>query len=159
MAVPGFYDGVEPLSDERRREFAELSGTEDSWARRTETRTTTGERGYTALERLWARPSLEVLSLAAGDTGSVTRSVIPAVATASISIRTVPQQDMHAVAVRLRRFVAEHMPPTVEYELTVDEPTEPRVTEAAGGSTVEAAWMRLSEVDRQTLTDLAAAVL
>ncbi|MDW4572964.1 M20/M25/M40 family metallo-hydrolase [Microbacterium sp. M3] len=121
VAVPGFYDGVEPLSDERRRVFAELSGTEDSWARRTETRTTTGERGYTALERLWARPSLEVLSLAAGDTGSVTRSVILAVATASISIRTVPQQDMHAVAVRLRRFVAEHMPPTVEYELTVDE--------------------------------------
>ena len=47
----------------------------------------------------------------------------------------------------------------VVYELTVDEPTEPRVTEAAGGSTVEAAWMRPSEVDRQTLTDLAAAVL
>jgi hypothetical protein len=33
------------------------------------------------------------------------------------------------------------------------------VTEAAGGSTVEAAWMRPSEVDRHTLTDLAAAVL
>jgi ADP-ribose pyrophosphatase YjhB (NUDIX family) len=47
----------------------------------------------------------------------------------------------------------------VVYEMTVDEPTEPRVTEAAGGSTVEAAWMRPAEVDRQTLTDLAAAVL
>jgi 8-oxo-dGTP diphosphatase len=47
----------------------------------------------------------------------------------------------------------------VVYEMTVDEPTEPRVTEAAGGSTVEAAWVRPAEVDRQTLTDLAAAVL
>jgi len=47
----------------------------------------------------------------------------------------------------------------VVYEMSVDEPTEPRVTEAAGGSTVEAAWMRPAEVDRKTLTDLAAAVL
>jgi ADP-ribose pyrophosphatase YjhB (NUDIX family) len=47
----------------------------------------------------------------------------------------------------------------VVYEMTVDDPTEPRVTEAAGGSTVEAAWMRPVEVDRQTLTDLAAGVL
>ena len=73
----------------RRRE---ATASDRELAARTETRAATGERGYTALERLWARPSLEVLSLAAGDTGSVTRSVIPAVATASISIRTVPSR-------------------------------------------------------------------
>jgi 8-oxo-dGTP diphosphatase len=47
----------------------------------------------------------------------------------------------------------------VVYEMAVDEPTEPRVTEAAGGSTVEAAWMLPVEVDRRTLTDLAAGVV
>jgi ADP-ribose pyrophosphatase YjhB (NUDIX family) len=46
----------------------------------------------------------------------------------------------------------------VVYEMAVDEPTEPRVTESAG-STVEAAWMRPGEIDRRALTDLASSVL
>lgn len=46
----------------------------------------------------------------------------------------------------------------VVYEMAVDEPTEPRVTEAAG-STVAAAWMRPGEIDRRALTDLASSVL
>lgn len=47
----------------------------------------------------------------------------------------------------------------VVYEMVVDEPTEPRVTEAAGGSTVEASWMWPAGIERQTLTDLASAVV
>jgi ADP-ribose pyrophosphatase YjhB (NUDIX family) len=46
----------------------------------------------------------------------------------------------------------------VVYEMAVDEPTDPRVTETAG-STVEAAWMRPDDIDRRALTDLASAVL
>lgn len=46
----------------------------------------------------------------------------------------------------------------VVYEMAVDQPTEPRVTEAAG-STVDAAWMRPDEIDRRALTDLASSVL
>src|SRR5688572_30054578 len=46
----------------------------------------------------------------------------------------------------------------VVYEMAVEEPTEPRVTETAG-STVEAAWMRPAEIDRRALTDLASSVL
>jgi hypothetical protein len=46
----------------------------------------------------------------------------------------------------------------VVYEMAVEEPTEPRVTEAAG-STVAAAWMRPGEIDRRALTDLASSVL
>ena len=46
----------------------------------------------------------------------------------------------------------------VVYEMAVEEPTEPRVTETAG-STVEATWMRPAEIDRRALTDLASSVL
>jgi ADP-ribose pyrophosphatase YjhB (NUDIX family) len=46
----------------------------------------------------------------------------------------------------------------VVYEMAVDEPTEPRVTESAG-STAEAAWMQPAEIDRRALTDLASSVL
>jgi len=47
----------------------------------------------------------------------------------------------------------------VVYRVAVDEPTDPHVTEAAGGSTLEAAWFRRAEAREVPLTDLAAAVL
>lgn len=72
IAVPGFYDDVAPLTDERRAEFAALPFDEQEWTSRTETRVVTGEEGYTAFERLWARPTIEVMSLLAG-TPSVCR--------------------------------------------------------------------------------------
>ena len=121
VAVPGFYDQVAPLSPARRQELGELPHTDEEWVQRTKTRAATGEEGYSVPERLYARPALEVISLAAGDTGSVTRSVIPATATANISVRTVPHQDMHAVAEALRAFVADCIPATVEYEFAVEE--------------------------------------
>jgi 8-oxo-dGTP diphosphatase len=47
----------------------------------------------------------------------------------------------------------------VVYRVAVDEPTEPRVTEAAGGSTVEAAWFRREQLRGVPLTELASTVL
>jgi len=43
----------------------------------------------------------------------------------------------------------------VVFRVSVDVPTEPVVTEAAGGSTAEAGWFNREEVDRLTLTELA----
>jgi 8-oxo-dGTP diphosphatase len=47
----------------------------------------------------------------------------------------------------------------VVYRVEVDEPDEPRVTEAAGGSTAAAAWFRPDEVGNLPLSDLAVAVI
>ncbi|UWF76511.1 M20/M25/M40 family metallo-hydrolase [Microbacterium sp. EF45047] len=119
IALPGFYDDVEPLSAERRRELAALPYDADAWTERTGTRQITGERGFTPLERLWARLTVEVLSLLSGDPGDFDRSVIPARAT--LSIRTVPRQRIQRVADQLRRFVADAVPDDAAYELSVDE--------------------------------------
>lgn len=130
IALPGFYDDVEDLTDERRQELRDLPFDTDVWIERTETRSVTGEAGFTVEERLWARPSLEVLTLLAGDPTGFPRAVIPREATASISIRTVPDQHVGTVAEQLRRFVAEHMPDGVEYDLTIPEESgqDPYVT-------------------------------
>ncbi|MEV7618780.1 peptidase dimerization domain-containing protein [Microbacterium sp. NPDC089321] len=56
VRVPGFYDDVAELTDERRAEFAALPFDEHDWVTRTETRTVSGEEGFTVLQRLWARP-------------------------------------------------------------------------------------------------------
>ena len=51
----------------------------------------TGEKGYTVLERLWVRPTLEVHGIRGGFTGEGAKTVIPAVTTAKISMRLVPE--------------------------------------------------------------------
>jgi acetylornithine deacetylase/succinyl-diaminopimelate desuccinylase-like protein len=130
ITLPGFYDSVEPLTDRRRRELDDLHFDEDVWLERTESRATVGEAGFTVRQRLWARPSLEILSLLAGDPEGVARAVIPAHASATLNVRTVPGQKVDEVAAQLRAFFAEHIPDGVAYELTVDQETgqEPYVT-------------------------------
>lgn len=68
-----------------------------------------------------ARPALEVLTIAAGETSGPPRAVIPARASATLSVRTVPDQSVHRVADQLRRFVAEHMADGCTYTLQIDE--------------------------------------
>ena len=130
ITIPGFLDDVDALTDERRAELQALDFDPDVWVERTETRAITGEAGYSVEERLWARPSIEVLTLLAGDPTGFPRAVVPREATAEISIRTVPGQRVQAVAEQLRRFVRDTMPDGVTYELTIPEETgqDPYVT-------------------------------
>lgn len=121
VTLPGFYDDVAPLSEERRRELDALPYDPDEWIALTETRAITGEAGHSTPERLRARPALEVLTVAAGETGGPPRAVIPKAATATISIRTVPDQSVHRVADQLRAFVAERLPDAYLYDLEIDE--------------------------------------
>lgn len=121
IRLPRFYDDVDELTPERRADFARLPSDEDDWMARVETSAVDGEEGYTLLERLWARPSIETLSLLAGDPLGLERSVIPETAEASFSIRIVPGQSVHTVADQLREFVASVIPDHVDYTLEADE--------------------------------------
>lgn len=121
IAVPGFYDDWESITLEREQELAALPHVPREWIARTETRAISGESGFTLKEKLWARPAIEVISLLAGDPTGIERSVIPHEASASLSIRTVPNQRIPVVAEQLRRYVAEAMPADAEYTFTVDE--------------------------------------
>lgn len=121
LTLPGFYDAVTEPTERMRADLAALPFSEEDWLARSETRSIGGEAGYTVLERLWARPAAEVLTVIAGDPVGVTRAAIPSVAAADFSIRTVPDQTVTEVAEQLRRWVAENLGDHVEYELTVAE--------------------------------------
>ncbi|MEU0090768.1 M20/M25/M40 family metallo-hydrolase [Kribbella sp. NPDC006257] len=119
ITIPGFYDEVVEPSDRRRQELADLPFSEEDWLARSETRSTAGEAGYTVLEQLWTRPAIEATSIVAGDPVGLPRAVIPAVAAVDLSIRTVPNQTVAAVADQLHQWVAENLSPEVDHELTV----------------------------------------
>jgi acetylornithine deacetylase/succinyl-diaminopimelate desuccinylase-like protein len=130
IALPGLYDDVDEITDERAEELQALSFDDDEWLERTETRSIGGEEGFSVKERLWARPALEILSVLAGDPEGIPRAVIPSQATAELNIRTVPSQRVSVVADQIRAYFSEKMPPGVDYTLqvAVESGQEPYVT-------------------------------
>jgi acetylornithine deacetylase/succinyl-diaminopimelate desuccinylase-like protein len=118
VAVPGFYDDVDPVPDAERAAIAALPYTERDWLERTHSRAISGEPEYPVLERVWTRPSLEVLTLTGGDPTGAARGSIPSMAVADLSAEIVPSQSVEKVSERLRRWVAERISPLVDYELT-----------------------------------------
>ena len=106
VAIPGFYDDVAPLPEDLRRAIADLPFSAGDWLARSESGAITGEEGYTVPERLWLRPAVEATSLIAGDPLGVSRAAVPAVASADLSFRTVPDQRPEKVAKLFEQWVA-----------------------------------------------------
>ena len=91
ILIPGFYDGIIPPSAEELAAWKSLPFDEEHY-RLTEVRSKqlAGEAGYSVLERTWARPTLDVHGMPGGFTGAGAKTVIPAKATAKVSMRLVP---------------------------------------------------------------------
>src|SRR5439155_369539 len=113
VAIPGFYDDVDPLSDDDRRRFADLPFDEDAYLAELELPGLFGEPGYTTLERRGARPSLDVNGMWSGFQGEGAKTIIPAHAHAKVSARLVPSQDPDVIFDRLEAFVRRIAPPGV----------------------------------------------
>jgi acetylornithine deacetylase/succinyl-diaminopimelate desuccinylase-like protein len=79
----------------------------------------TGEPGYSVLERVWARPTLEVHGIAGGFTAAGAKTVIPAKAVAKVSIRLVPQQNSEEVVNAFTKWVRQNTPKGIQIEVRV----------------------------------------
>ncbi len=119
VTVPGFYDKVRPITDREREILAESGLDEDEWRRRTGAPQPWGEEGYSLIERVTARPTLEVNGLVSGFIEEGAKTVLPAKALAKISCRLVPDQDPHEIAELVERYVNELTPPTVRTQMRV----------------------------------------
>lgn len=119
VALPGFYDSVLEPSARTRADLAALPYSDDDWLARSHARGITGEAGWTVLERLWTRPSIELMSIVGGDPVGPSRGTVPAVATAQLGVHLVDGQDPHTVGKQLRAFVAATIGDAFDHELTV----------------------------------------
>jgi acetylornithine deacetylase/succinyl-diaminopimelate desuccinylase-like protein len=117
VTLPGFYDPVRPLDEEERRELARLPMNESYYLRNAGVSELWGEQGYAPVERVGARPTLEVNGLKSGWTGEGSKTVLPAVAMAKLSTRLVPDQKPEEVKAQLERFLASRVPPAIRWEL------------------------------------------
>ena len=117
ITLPGFYDSVRPVTDQEREATAKLPTTPESYLKQTEVPALWGEKEYTPALRTGARPTLEVNGLLSGWTGPGSKTVLPAKAMAKISCRLVPDQDPIEVHKQLVRYMEEHAPKTITWEV------------------------------------------
>jgi acetylornithine deacetylase/succinyl-diaminopimelate desuccinylase-like protein len=129
VTIPGFYDDVVDLTDAEREAYAALPFDEEEW--RTGIRVPesgSGERGYSLLERMSARPTLDINGLWGGYSGEGSKTIIPAWAAAKFSTRLVPDQDFQ----KIERLVVEHLkriaPSTVDVQVRVIHGGAPALT-------------------------------
>jgi acetylornithine deacetylase/succinyl-diaminopimelate desuccinylase-like protein len=118
VTVPGFYDAVLELTDTEREAFRQVPFDEAHFKREAGLTATPGELGYTLLERLWARPTLDCNGIGGGFQGEGAKTVIAAEARAKISCRLVPNQDPHDIAAKLAAHLKNLAPPGVEVAVT-----------------------------------------
>ncbi len=120
IQIPGMYDDVEPPAPAEKQSWESLPFNEAEFLK-TEVGSTrlTGEPGYSVLERVWARPTLEVHGIAGGFTAAGAKTVIPATATAKVSMRLVPKQNAEKIVAAYKKFVADNAPAGIEVEVRV----------------------------------------
>ncbi len=110
IQLPGFYDKVKPVSNAQRAQWDALGFDEGAFLGNIGLEAPAGERGYSALERLWARPTADINGMWGGYTGAGGKTVIASEASAKISFRLVPNQDPDEVFEQFKRFVSERLP-------------------------------------------------
>ena len=146
VAVAGFYDGIPELARGRRAEIAAVPFDEAGYLTGLGLTQAHGEPGYTTLERLWERPTLEINGVQGG--GKYT--VIPHVAVAHVSCRLVPGQDprhvLDAIAAHVAARAAAGAAPGVRVTVRRDEAAVPAYTIAAGHPAIRAAAAALETV-------------
>jgi acetylornithine deacetylase/succinyl-diaminopimelate desuccinylase-like protein len=118
ITIPGFYDDVRRLPAAERRALAKLPFSEKTFQKNLGAPALFGEKGFTTLERLWARPTLEVNGLYSGFIGEGAKTVLPCRAMAKVSMRLAPNQDPNKIARLFVQHVKRLAPKTVRLKIT-----------------------------------------
>lgn len=128
ITIPGFYDDVRPLSKKERESFKKLPWSDKKYAKELGVKELYGEKGYTTLERVWARPTLECNGIWGGFIGEGAKTVLPSKASAKISMRIVPDQTSAKIAKLFKNHIKKIAPKTVSVTVRDLHGGEPAIT-------------------------------
>ena len=142
ITIPGFYDGVRPPSAGEMADWDRGEAFGETLRDLMRAHVLEGESAYSAAERAWARPTLDVNGFIGGFTGDGEKTVIPARGSAKVSMRLVPGQDAMRILDSLREHVDELTTPGVQVEVKLLGSAPPVVTGAshAGAVALAAAY-------------------
>ncbi|HEY6273915.1 MAG TPA: dipeptidase [Terriglobales bacterium] len=120
ILIPGFYKGIKPPTKDELKAWKRLPFNEENY-RKAEvgSKVLTGEPGYSVLYRTWARPTLEVHGMPGGFVATGAKTVIPARASAKVSMRLVPNQNPDDILKKYIKFVRKLTPKGIELNVKV----------------------------------------
>ncbi len=128
VTVPGFYDEVVNLSEDERAAINTAPFDEKAYKEDLGIKALWGEKGYTTFERTGTRPTLEVNGIWGGYTGEGAKTVLPAKATAKISMRLVPNQKSKTIEKLFTAYLQKLAPEEVTVKVTALHGGEAAVT-------------------------------
>ncbi len=114
VTVPGFYDKVRKLGSKERKALNSLPWKKSEFVKTVGAPALTGEKGYSIVEQLWTRPTMELNGIWGGYIGEGAKTVIPSKAYAKLSTRLVPDQDPDKIAKLVEKHIRKLLPKTVE---------------------------------------------
>lgn len=114
ITLPGFYDGVEELSDALREDWAALGFDAEAFLAEVGLKHPIGEKGRTPLEMQWNQPTAEINGITGGYTGDGFKTVLPGEARAKISFRLTGTQDPDRVRTAFRDHMRRYVPDDCE---------------------------------------------
>ncbi len=104
ITIPGFYDNVDVVSDEERKEMNKAPFSLEAYKKSLGVKAVCGEKGYTVLEQTSIRPTLDVNGIWGGYTGEGAKTVLPSKAFAKISMRLVPHQSPERITKLFKQY-------------------------------------------------------
>jgi acetylornithine deacetylase/succinyl-diaminopimelate desuccinylase-like protein len=126
ILIPGFYDDVVPPSPEELAAWGSLPFDEEDYRiNEVGAKQLVGEAGYSVMERTWARPTLDVHGIPGGFTGAGAKTVIPAKATAKVSMRLVPDMTPAKAFAQYKSYVEKIAPAGVDVEIRLIHAGDP----------------------------------
>jgi acetylornithine deacetylase/succinyl-diaminopimelate desuccinylase-like protein len=117
IAIPGFYERVRPVEPWERELWAGLPKNDNDWLEMTGSPVLFGEAGFSSLERIWARPTMDVNGFVSGYSGEGPKTIVPSKASAKISFRLVPDQDPDEIRALIREHLNKTCPTSVRLEI------------------------------------------
>jgi acetylornithine deacetylase/succinyl-diaminopimelate desuccinylase-like protein len=119
VTVPSFYDDVVEISRAERKALLSLPWKEKEFRKTVGAPDLAGEKGYSIVEQVWTRPTLDPNGIWGGYMGEGSKTVIPSVASAKLSSRLVPNQDPAKIAKAVEKHVRALLPKTVKCDFHV----------------------------------------
>jgi len=128
VTIPGFYDDVRPLTAIEEESLRQVPVDDDAWRRMAGVGRLTGEAGRSILERIWTRPTCEVVGIGAGYTGDGIKTVVPARGSFKITFRLVADQSPDRVAEAFSAWLDDHLPEGSEARVRPEGAVAPALT-------------------------------
>jgi len=128
VTIPGFYDDVRKLTKAERDAFKKLPWSDTKYKQGLGLKELYGEAGFTSLERVWARPTLECNGIWGGYTGEGAKTVLPSKAHAKISMRLVADQKSDKIGKLFEKHIKKIAPKTVKVNVTNHHGGEAAIT-------------------------------